>query len=85
MSFQRAAALSLLVSVAALSPASAQTSTTTVVTTYMTAFPWRQDVYVIAPPVMSPILVQHVSYPALAPVRHPERARVLRRHRGWDY
>ena len=75
-SFPKAAVLSLLVSAAALSPTSAQTAA------FTSAYPWRQDVYVIAPPAMSPIAEQRVSYPAFAPVRHPERPRVVRRYRG---
>ncbi len=72
------AALAAAAVVCASSPALAQTVTAGVTPSYPPAYVWRQDVYVIAPPVMSPILTQRVAYPDLPKVRHPERSRTLR-------
>lgn len=71
--------LGLVATLIAVAPAAAQVVTETVVQSYAVAYPWRQDVYVIAPPVMSPIVQQRVAYPDLPLVRHPETARIMRR------
>ena len=75
-SFLRVAAV---LGVFAAASGSAFAQTRVVTQTYATAHPWQQDVYVFAPPVMSPILAQRVIYPALPLIRHPERARTMRR------
>jgi hypothetical protein len=80
----KVAGLSLVASLLVAAPAAAQVVTETVVQSYAVAYPWRQDVYVIAPPVMSPIVQQRVAYPDLPLVRHPETARILRRYRVVD-
>jgi hypothetical protein len=80
----KAAGLGLFASLLVVAPAAAQVVTETVVQSYAVAYRWQQDVYVIAPPVMSPIVQQRVAYPDLPSVRHPETARILRRYAVFD-